>query len=245
MCSRHQLQSPTHNLPAYQFQFRLRWSSVSAIGSPVDHEHSHVLRTTIKRDRYERALMAVLGPMPLPIKNIIRHFWPGLFLPDKVIVKKMKDGWEDEFEYEKVAYNTLKSVQGHLVPVCYGEATCDGTRAFILSEVDGVLPYEQDEPMDKSVYLERVGRACRELQAFGLYPGDIKLANILLVGDRIVFVDLESFVEVEDPGLRDKTFEVVMLSYARVYREYLEYLDRRNRAWAQPGESQLYPRTTR
>ena len=58
-------------------------------------------------------------------------------LPTVVIVKKMKDGWHDEFEQEKEAYERLKSLQGSVIPTFFGEGTFNGSPIIIISEVVG------------------------------------------------------------------------------------------------------------
>lgn len=47
-------------------------------------------------------------------------------LPDRIVLKIPKPNWDDEFANEKYIYNKLSRLQGHTIPVYYGEATYDG-----------------------------------------------------------------------------------------------------------------------
>lgn len=205
----------------------MQWSSISGIGNAVDDEHPHVIRLTVDRGKYERALIALLDRTPSLVKNTIRYFWPGLFLPPRIIIKKKKKGWEEEFETERAAYAKLKPAQGYLVPVFCGEVTCEGSQALVLSEVDGTMPFEQKEPLDRAEFKKRLTQACQELATFGLFPGDIKLANILLVGDGVVFLDLEFFYEVE-PELREMVLGQTVSAFMTEYWRYQESISGRS-----------------
>lgn len=47
---------------------------------------------------------------------------------------KLKTTWDTEFDDEKRIYQKLAPLQGHAIPVFYGESTCHGgTRALLLS----------------------------------------------------------------------------------------------------------------
>lgn len=127
---------------------------------------------------------------------------PISLLPSRIVLKKVKPKWEDEFNNEVQTYERLRPVQGHLVPICYGLAWCDGKPALVLSEVNGILPFEQpvDSPLDQDEFRRRLQAAFGELGTFGLMYGDPMLDNCLLVDDRIVIVDLESVEEGKEEG---------------------------------------------
>ncbi|KAL6410858.1 Protein kinase-like domain [Ilyonectria robusta] len=121
----------------------------------------------------------------------------GLFLPDRVVLMKVKPGWLEEFENEKHIYERLQSLQGRVIPHFFGEAQFEGTRALILSEVVGIMPWEQKlPPIQADEFKELVEVAFQELNALGLACDDIKLDNLILVQGRVVLVDLESVYEV-------------------------------------------------
>jgi hypothetical protein len=57
--------------------------------------------------------------------------------------KRQRRDLDEEFDNEKAIYQQLAPLQGTVVPVCYGEASCPatketGTRALVLLHADGV-----------------------------------------------------------------------------------------------------------
>ncbi|KAK3905070.1 hypothetical protein C8A05DRAFT_31116 [Staphylotrichum tortipilum] len=82
----------------------------TASGTWADNHHSNVLRL-----------------------HIHRALWD-----DTIILKKLKPKWDDEFDNEKLMYARLRPLQGSVIPVFFGEASLDGCRALILSDVGRV-----------------------------------------------------------------------------------------------------------
>ncbi len=117
----------------------------------------HVLRLTIIRDGWYRFLFPLLLLLPTMFRNRIKRIWPGYFLPAQVVLKKLKPGWDEEFDNEKHMYVKLEPLQGHIIPMFYGEAQCEGTRALVLSDVGGVAASDQHSalPRARSVVLEK------------------------------------------------------------------------------------------
>ncbi|RSM00377.1 hypothetical protein CDV31_011827 [Fusarium ambrosium] len=155
-------------------KFRLGWSTVSAIGNQNDSYHPNVLRLSIIRSSFDHSVIALFRRLPLVIQSLVKSVFPSYFLPSRIVIKKLKPGWSDEFKNEKI----------------------HNTRALILSEVNGVEACNQEFPcLEPSEFQRRIEEAFAELTKFGLAYGDIKLDNFLLVGDRVVIVDLESVWE--------------------------------------------------
>lgn len=151
--------------------------------------------------------------------------WPGWSLPKTVVLKKLKPDWDEEFESEKEAYKRVKPLQGDLIPVFYGEAQCEGTRAFILSEVDGVVSYMQSKPPLPSAEFERrIEAIYQKLGVFKFSYEDANLGNILLTRDGAMLVDLESAWEPE-PGDLEFATECAIQQFMRQYSYYLNSLD--------------------
>ncbi|RTE80464.1 hypothetical protein BHE90_005072 [Fusarium euwallaceae] len=177
-------------------KFRLGWSTVSAIGNQNDSYHPNVLRLSIIRSSFDHSVIALFRRLPLVIQSLVKSVVPSYFLPSRIVIKKLKPDWSDEFKNEKSMYERLLSLQGSLIPTCFGETTVHNTRALILSEVNGVEACNQEFPcLEPSEFQRRIEEAFAELAKFGLAYGDIKLDNFLLVGDRVVIVDLESVWE--------------------------------------------------
>ncbi|KAM0436600.1 hypothetical protein ACHAPT_002308 [Fusarium lateritium] len=203
---------------------------ISQVGKRSDREHPNVLRLTITRSWFEQTVISILLALPYALQNLARVLVPGYFLPSRIVLKKMKPDWDDEFNNEVRMYERLRLAQGHLIPICYGVVWCAGKRAMILSEVDGVLPFEQplNSPLDASEFSRRLRQAFTELGTFGLMYGDPKLDNYLLVDDRIVIVDLESVEEGIEDGAIERVIEAD-IEYAM--DRYTSYLKERFMPW--------------
>ncbi|RJE19039.1 hypothetical protein PHISCL_08622 [Aspergillus sclerotialis] len=125
----------------------------------------------------------------------IKACWPEWFLPPRVILKKQKSGWDDEFCREKTAYELLKPIQGTFIPYFYGEVTYDASPALVFSAIDGnnlfylarhKFPENKDETLRKSLK-----DAFNALSSYGVEYRDEKLDNILWVDEQVMIVDFE------------------------------------------------------
>ncbi|RSL54194.1 hypothetical protein BHE90_010152 [Fusarium euwallaceae] len=205
-----------------RIKFRLGHNIVSAIGTPNDRKHHNVLRLSIIRSPLQRTLMNLLLLLPIFLQVPIAAMFPGFFLPDRLVLKKAKEGWLEEFENEKLMYERLQSLQGRVIPRLYGEAECEGARALILSEITGIMPWEQKlPPLQADQFKELVETAFRELNALGLAYDDVKLDNLILVQDRVVLVDLESVYEPSSEQ-REYVFNSDRIQLEVVYQRYLD-----------------------
>ncbi len=180
-------------------QFRLGYSGASGIArkfKPLNHPH--VLRVTLARDAWTTIFLKLVSLLPLAIQRVARAIWPAYFLPDVVVVKKLKSGRDDDFQHEQDMYKKLEPLQGHVIPIFYGEARCEGTRALILSEVQGLNSIKQGPGrIEMGEYRRRLTVACGELARYSVVLDDYNVANIFVVDDRIMLVDLEKYHEAE------------------------------------------------
>lgn len=135
----------------------------------------------------------------------IRATRPEWFLPNTIIVKKVKPGWEDEFQQEKRVYDRLRPLHGTLVPHYYGEALYDGLPVIMLSEIHGQTFWDlaQIRDIEPLPELERkVQSAFRALHDHGVSHGDSTLTNILYTGSRVMLIDFEFSALDDSDGLR-------------------------------------------
>ncbi len=135
----------------------------------------------------------------LPFQGVIRRLWPVYFLPDTIVLKKHKPDWDHYYRREQDTYKKLEPLQGRVVPIYYGEGWCGETRVLVLFDVGGVMACEQTMPrMGLGEFRRRLRVAIEELGHFCMVQDDMKLDNVILVQDRIVFVDLEMVYEVRN-----------------------------------------------
>lgn len=71
-------------------------------------------------------------------------------LPAAIIIKKQKPDVLEQFANKLQMYERLKVFQGKQIPICYGEASCDGTPALILQDVSGVSLLDPSVLVSKS-----------------------------------------------------------------------------------------------
>jgi hypothetical protein len=175
------------------------------VGHASDCDHHHVLHLALQRNHFlDRAIPALLRWLPPTLQNSIRRLWPGYFLPGNIVLKMLKPGWDKEFATEKAMYERLQPLQGDVIPIYYGEAWCEGTRAIILEDVKGVPPFGQEPPLlSADEFRRRLEVAYQAFCAFGLMTDDIRLANNLILDDKVVFVDLECVFEANDEDRDD------------------------------------------
>lgn len=116
-------------------------------------------------------------------------------LPTVVIIKKMKDGWHDEFEQEKEAYERLKSLQGSVIPTFFGEGTFNGSPIIIISEVVGKTLHDlahRKVPISLGELQRLLEKAMWLLHSCGAEYLDQRLDNFFLCDTgEVMIVDLE------------------------------------------------------
>jgi hypothetical protein len=119
-------------------------------------------------------------------------WFPEWNLPAQLILKRQKEGWEEEFETEKAAYAKMQPLQGVVIPRCFGELRYDNTRALLLSDIGGAC---LATPTGSLLEIPELRRLLRDtltaLAQFRILQDDVKLDNFHVVGDRIMAVDFE------------------------------------------------------
>ncbi|KAM4062913.1 hypothetical protein HRG_013787 [Hirsutella rhossiliensis] len=176
--------------------FRFGSRIIDATGAQSDWEHPNVLRLTIHGSTLDRVVRTLLYPFPSALRSWVQSTFPEWMLPTNIVLKKQKDDWEDEFNTEEATYERLRSLQGHVIPICYGQIEYDGARALILSDVGGACLAEPEGAMLNEKELRPLlNRALSALASCCISHDDIKLDNFHLVGQDhariIMVVDLE------------------------------------------------------
>ena len=118
-------------------------------------------------------------------------------LPTVVIIKKMKEDWHEEFKQEIEAYERLKSLQGRVIPIFFGQGTFNDSPVIILSEVIGRTLHELAHsrlpiPISLKELQRQLEKAMNLLHSHGAEYLDQRLDNFFLCDTgEIMIVDLE------------------------------------------------------
>ncbi|KPM39094.1 hypothetical protein AK830_g7458 [Neonectria ditissima] len=212
--------------------FRFRTRSVSATGAFVDSYHPNVLRLRIHPSSAQRVIGLVTNLFPRRICSFVKSAFPEWFLPDNLILKKERDGKEDEYgdpdelmDMEVKAYKKLKSLQGIVIPNFYGQVRFNEARAIILQDIGGVsLAEPAGATLDFDTFSTLLQECCCALQSCGVTPEDHQLGNFVLVENKIMAVDLE-MVSFDKPTEYTRTSMWNGITWmARLYRDRRAYL---------------------
>jgi predicted Ser/Thr protein kinase len=137
--------------------------------------------------------------LPIALSNIVKDSYPEWFLPARIVLKRQKRGWEEEFDNEKAIYQALAPIQGKVVPVCYGEAQCSetettGPRALVLSDIGGVsLSDSAAQGLGISELEKMLEESFRALSGCKVAHDDRNLDNYRLVDRKsIMIIDFDS-----------------------------------------------------
>lgn len=126
-----------------RYSFRFGHRAVHGLGIWADARHDNVIRLTIERSRLAGYMHRIVSKLPIAWQRFLVRFVPLWVLPDRIFLKTPKPNWDDEFANEKYIYNRLSRLQGHTIPVYYGEATYDGGE-----EIDDGVEKPTDDNFD-------------------------------------------------------------------------------------------------
>ncbi|KAK0703516.1 hypothetical protein B0T26DRAFT_614329, partial [Lasiosphaeria miniovina] len=99
---------------------------VFASGSPIDHIHTHVFRLRLEPSLTARLIGVLLDLLSRIIQTWAKTQFLEWFLPANVILKKQKEGQDNEFEKETHTYAKLREKRGVVIPACHGIVSCSG-----------------------------------------------------------------------------------------------------------------------
>lgn len=150
-------------------------------------------------------------------------------LPEGIVLKIVKDSWDEEFEREKATYEYPRPLQGVTIPRYYGCSDYEGKKALVLSNIGGAsLATLEGAVLDEKDLRELVTEALVALSSRGVAYDDTKLDNFHLVTDngrdKIMIFDLE----IVDQNLSEDdlafTTECEVNHLIRLYRMHLDCL---------------------
>lgn len=140
-----------------------------------------------------------------------------------------KDGWDEEFNTEKATYEKLKCLQGLVIPICYGLAQYEGTRALLLSDIGGKCVAEPEGAVLREQDIRPLfDQALSALASQGISQDDMKLDNFHLVSNggnwAIMIVDLERINNLPPEKDHMRMVQRDVDFFMQAYRDHLECL---------------------
>lgn len=171
-------------------KFRFRTRFITAAAAISFDTHPNVLRLHVPPT--QRLVKKAIQLLPLYLRNWFETTFPEWNLPSRLVLKKYKEGWDEEFDTEIATYELVKPLQGIVVPKCYGELEYEGTRALLLSDVGGHNVATPEGSIAREPDFRRMlHTAFDALARFDVRHGDLKLDNLHVVGNKIMVLDLE------------------------------------------------------
>ncbi|KAK3372071.1 hypothetical protein B0H63DRAFT_453444 [Podospora didyma] len=114
-----------------------------------------------------------------------------------------------QFDHEEKIYQQLRTLQGCVIPVFYGEGRMcgDGKRTIVLPDVGGANPYsEQFGRVTETAIKEKLQPAIGAILELGVEPGDHNPRNYHIAGDDAAFVvDFEDTADVDPERVEELT----------------------------------------
>ncbi|KIL85353.1 hypothetical protein FAVG1_11309 [Fusarium avenaceum] len=166
-------------------------------GKRGDH-YKHPNAPIIERQQtwFERILHMLLSYLSAIIACWLQKSLREWCLPEGIVLKIVKDSWDEEFEREKATYEYPRPLQGVTIPRYYGCSDYEGKKALVLSNIGGAsLATLEGAVLDEKDLRELVTEALVALSSRGVAYDDTKLDNFHLVTDngrdKIMIFDLE------------------------------------------------------
>ncbi|KAK3933730.1 hypothetical protein QBC46DRAFT_105089 [Diplogelasinospora grovesii] len=209
--------------------FRFGSRSITATGAQTDREHPNVLRLCVHHSILQLVIQTVLRWLPSSLRSWAHSSFPEWFLPTNIVLKKQKDGWDEEFDTEKATYEKLKCLQGLVIPTYYGQVQYMGTRALVLSDIGGACVAEPEGAvLSEQDVRPLFDQALSALASQGISHDDMKLDNFHLVSNggnkAIMIVDLERINELPPEKDRARIVQADVDFLMQAYRDHLECL---------------------
>lgn len=177
-------------------RFRFGTRNLTSVAALVDDVHQNVFRLHVQSSITQSVFQALIGHLPSAIRTWFESSFPEWTIPSRLILKKYKEGWDEEFEMEKATYAKLRSLQAIVIPKLFGELRYDNTRALLLSDIGGVcLATPEGALLELADFRRLLCQALTALSQFKILQEDVKLDNFHLVDDKIIIIDLEKISE--------------------------------------------------
>lgn len=214
-------------------QFELDGQIFSALPTPMLSSGTNVVRLALQRTAFAVLFYSIFTVLPRYVQSWFIQVRPRWCLPPTIILKRCKPGWGDEFNRELDNYSRMRSLQGEIIPWCYGEVKCCQGRsrprkAILLSDVgDKTLSHSNLTEQDVRDGLTHIYRSLAE---FDLIQEDSKVHNFHLFRRKIVAIDLEQVMPIDRTI---STFEEQVEAYVN---DLVGRWNRMRRSWEKEEE---------
>ncbi|KAH0592312.1 hypothetical protein MHUMG1_09925 [Metarhizium humberi] len=179
--------------PAFWFRTQL----IRTRATKIEKEIPNVLLLQIILSRTDQRISVAVDLLPPLLRGWFEKCFPEWSLPNRLVLKACEDGWDQEFQIEKSAYATWKSLQGIRIPRYFAELMYRGIKAILLSDIGGARVGEPAGALlDKEEFRRLIKDTLSDLAQLGALPYDNRLENLHIVGDKIMAVDFEMVDEV-------------------------------------------------
>jgi hypothetical protein len=160
-----------------------------ATSTLLSRERDNVLHLNLRRSAFDHIMYCLLYRLP-QIRTIVGEIRPVWLLPPTIVLKRLKEGWVDEFIHEKEVYHNHVAIQDRVIAIYYGEAWYDGTPAILLSYIPGSTLNERHDIKPEDLEAKLLD-GLKLMAEDGLVHNNPTLANILFDGKQVWFVDFE------------------------------------------------------
>ncbi|KAL1845017.1 hypothetical protein VTK73DRAFT_1324 [Phialemonium thermophilum] len=215
--SEDRLASPAVFAP-HVVSFRLGTRTIRAVGAASDDRHPNVLRVRVCNSILDRVVQGLFRLASTLVPGV-RSAFPEWFLPRNLVLKRKKNGWDEEFETERETYQKLRPVQGYIVPTFYSQVEHDGIPAIVLSDVGGACLAEPAGAVLEPEALQPLLHLSQSILAdLGILHDDVKLDHFRIADsrDKVIVVDFERVVT----GLSREHMRFLMNSSTKRLMEY-------------------------
>ncbi|KID82799.1 Protein kinase-like domain protein [Metarhizium guizhouense ARSEF 977] len=184
-------------LPEEPIAFRFKPRLIRAKATKIEKEIPNVFLLRIILSRTDQRISVAVAHLPPLLRGWFEKCFPEWSLPNRLVLKACKDGWDQVFQIEKSAYATWRSLQGIRIPRYFGALTYKGIKAILLSDIGGARVGEPAGTLlDKEEFRRLMKDTLSDLARFGALPDDTRLENFHIVGDKMMAVDFETVDEV-------------------------------------------------
>ncbi|KAK3363174.1 hypothetical protein B0T25DRAFT_587189 [Lasiosphaeria hispida] len=178
-------------------------------------------RLHLQPSKTQAIIPGLMSCLPHPIRIWLGSWFPEWNLPPRTVLKKRKEGWDEEFNAEKANYAKLRPLQGVVIPRLFGELVYDSEKTLLLSNIGGpCLSTPEGALLELDDLRQMLRQALTATSHFRILQDDVRLDNFHFINGKIMVVDLETVnVILSDEDLAFG-IDCAVERIARLYADY-------------------------